>query len=83
MATNGGTQEKRIKFLKRLVTEIKEVCPLPFCLSVKLNSGDYMVEGGLTTDEALEQVKVAARVWDGGLRGDIGWNCRAVYFQVA
>jgi 2,4-dienoyl-CoA reductase-like NADH-dependent reductase (Old Yellow Enzyme family) len=33
------------------------VCPPPFCLSVKLNSGDYMAEGGLTTDEALEQVR--------------------------
>jgi 2,4-dienoyl-CoA reductase-like NADH-dependent reductase (Old Yellow Enzyme family) len=53
----GGTQEKRIKFLKRLVTEIKEVCPPPFCLNVKSNSGDYMAEGGLTTDEVLEQVR--------------------------
>jgi 2,4-dienoyl-CoA reductase-like NADH-dependent reductase (Old Yellow Enzyme family) len=33
------------------------VCPPPFCLSVKSNSGDYMAEGGLTTDEALEQVR--------------------------
>lgn len=53
----GGTPEKRLKFLKRLVTEVREVCPSPFCLSVKLNSGDYMAEGGLSTDEALEQVK--------------------------
>lgn len=80
---DGGTQEKWIKFLKRLVREIKEVCPPPFCLSVKLNSGDYMAEGGLTTDEALEQVKVAAGVWDSGFRGDIGWDCRAVHFQAA
>ncbi|KAL2074101.1 hypothetical protein VTL71DRAFT_7879 [Oculimacula yallundae] len=31
--------------------------PAPFCLSVKLNSGDCMEEGGLTQDEALEQVR--------------------------
>lgn len=53
----GGTPEKRLKFLKRLVTEIREVCPPPFCLSVKLNSGDYMKDSGLTQDEALEQVR--------------------------
>jgi hypothetical protein len=33
------------------------VCPPPFCLSVKLNSGDYMAEGRLTIDEALERVR--------------------------
>lgn len=53
----GGTPEKRMTFLKRLVTEIRDLCPSPFCLSVKLNSGDYMAEGGLSTDEALEQVR--------------------------
>ena len=37
--------------------EIREMCPPPFCLSVKLNSGNYMKEGGLSTDEALEQVR--------------------------
>ena len=53
----GGSPEKRLKFLRRLVTEIREVCPPPFCLSVKLNSGDYIAEGGLTQDEALDQVR--------------------------
>ena len=33
------------------------MCLLPFCLNVMLNSGDYMAEGGLTTDEAREQVR--------------------------
>jgi len=33
------------------------VCPPPFCLRVKLNSGDYMAEGELTIDDALEQVR--------------------------
>lgn len=53
----GGSPEGRIKLLQRLVTEIREENPAPFCLSVKLNSGDYMEEGGLTQDEALEQVR--------------------------
>lgn len=53
----GGTPEKRLALLKRLVREIREVCPPPYCLSVKLNSADYMAAGGLTTDEGLDQVR--------------------------
>lgn len=53
----GGSPAGRLKLLQRLVTEIRELCPYPFCLSVKLNSGDYMEHGGLTQDEALEQVR--------------------------
>lgn len=53
----GGSPENRMKLLKRLVTEIRADHPPPFCLSVKLNSGDYMAEGGLSQDEALEQVR--------------------------
>ena len=53
----GGTPEKRLALLKRLVMEIREQCPRPYCLSVKLNSADYMAQGGLSQDEGLEQVK--------------------------
>ncbi len=54
----GGTPEKRMKLLKRLVTEIRENCPQPYCLSVKLNSADYMDQGeGLEVEEGLEQVR--------------------------
>lgn len=53
----GGSPEKRLNLLKRLVREIREVCPPPYCLSVKLNSADYMAEGGLSQDEGLGQVK--------------------------
>lgn len=53
----GGTPEKRLFFLKRLIREMREACPAPFILGVKLNSGDYMKEGGLTQLEALEQVR--------------------------
>ncbi|KAK3178812.1 hypothetical protein OEA41_000949 [Lepraria neglecta] len=54
----GGSPEKRLTLLKRLVKEIREICPRPYCLSVKLNSADYMGAGcGLSTDEGLEQVR--------------------------
>ena len=53
----GGTPEKRLALLKRLIKEIRAICPKPYCLSVKLNSADYMAAGGLSTDEGLEQVK--------------------------
>ena len=47
-----------LKLLQRLVTEIREVCPPPYCLSVKLNSADYMDKGaGLEQEEGLEQVR--------------------------
>ncbi|KAJ9611163.1 hypothetical protein H2200_004346 [Cladophialophora chaetospira] len=55
----GGTPEKRLAFLQRLVREMRAEGPPPFALGVKLNSGDYMdaAAGGLSTDEALEQVR--------------------------
>lgn len=54
----GGTPEKRLKFLQRLVKEIRAECPPPFCLGVKLNSADYMDAGqGLEVEEGLEQVR--------------------------
>lgn len=53
----GGTPEKRMTLLKRLVHEIRVRCPPPYCLSVKLNSGDYMGTEGLQQEEALEQVR--------------------------
>lgn len=53
----GGSAEKRMKLLQRLVTEIRAKCPPPYCLSVKLNSADYMEQGGLGQEEALGQVR--------------------------
>ena len=53
----GGSPEKRLTLLKRLVREIREVCPSPYCLSVKLNSADYMAHGGLSQEEGLDQVR--------------------------
>jgi 2,4-dienoyl-CoA reductase-like NADH-dependent reductase (Old Yellow Enzyme family) len=55
-----------MKLLKRLVTEIREENPALFCLSVKLNSRDYIEARGLSRNEALEQVcwLVACGVYD-------------------
>ena len=36
----GGTPEKRLFFLQRIVREVRAACPAPYILSVKLNSGD-------------------------------------------
>ncbi|KAK3109771.1 hypothetical protein LTR53_016614 [Teratosphaeriaceae sp. CCFEE 6253] len=47
-----------MKLLQRLIHEIRAVCPAPYCLSVKLNSADYMDKGhGLEIEEGLEQVR--------------------------
>jgi 2,4-dienoyl-CoA reductase-like NADH-dependent reductase (Old Yellow Enzyme family) len=78
----GGTAEKRMTFLKRLVTEIREVYPPPLCLSVKLNSSDYMAEGGLLTDDALEQVRWLLEFGMVDFVGDFRWECAAIDFQV-
>ncbi|KAL8286164.1 hypothetical protein RQP46_004652 [Phenoliferia psychrophenolica] len=53
----GGDPVRRMKFMQRILVEIREACPLPFCVSVKLNSGDYMETGGLEQEEALKQVE--------------------------
>lgn len=65
-------------FLKRLVMEVREVCPPPFRLSIKLNEGNYMAERRLSADEMLKQVK-----WlrDGRLCEDFRRECGAVDFQ--
>lgn len=54
----GGTPYKRMALMRRLVTELRELVPKPLCLSVKLNSADYMDAGqGLQMEEGLDQVK--------------------------
>lgn len=61
----GGSAAKRLTLLKRLIKEIREICPWPYCLSVKLNSADYMSAGsGLSTDEGLEQVRYLVECGD-------------------
>ncbi|KAK4704748.1 hypothetical protein P7C70_g1462, partial [Phenoliferia sp. Uapishka_3] len=53
----GGTPEKRLKLMTRVIAEIRAVCPAPFCVGVKLNTGDYMDNKGLTEEEAYQQVR--------------------------
>ena len=53
----GGDPWRRLALLRRLVAELREVCPPPLCLSFKLNSADYMATGGLQQDEGLGQVR--------------------------
>ncbi|QDS75427.1 hypothetical protein FKW77_003717 [Venturia effusa] len=53
----GGSPEGRLKILRRIVQAIRRDCPASFCLSVKLNSSDYMTNGGLDQDEALDHVR--------------------------
>lgn len=53
----GGDPWRRLKLLRRLVEETRAICPPPMCLSVKLNSADYMMDGGLSQEEGLGQVK--------------------------
>jgi hypothetical protein len=43
-----------MKLHRHLFTESGEENPASFCLSVKLNSGDYVEAGGLSQEEALE-----------------------------
>ena len=73
-----------MKLLKRLVTEIREVCPpRPFRLSAKLNSGDHIAEGGLMTDEVLEQARRLLECGGGRFRRDVAREFGASYFQAA
>lgn len=51
------TPEKGLKLLFRIVEAIRAVVPKTFTIAVKLNSKDY-VDGGLTEDDAIEQVRL-------------------------
>jgi len=54
----GGDPERRMALLKRLVREVRAEHPPPFCVSVKLNSADYMGDDvGLQQSEGLDQIR--------------------------
>ncbi|KAH8925329.1 FMN-linked oxidoreductase [Atractiella rhizophila] len=55
----GGSGENRLRFLIEVINDIRRFCPPPFALGVKLNSADY-VDGGLTEEHALENVRMLA-----------------------
>lgn len=52
----GGDPARRLALLQRIVRTLRANHPRPFCLSVKLNSADYMAQGGLQQEEGLAQV---------------------------
>ncbi|GAA5967667.1 hypothetical protein JCM3765_005845 [Sporobolomyces pararoseus] len=56
--TFGGTRKRRVELLFRIADVIRQDYPLEsgFVLGVKLNASDY-IKGGLTEDDALENVK--------------------------
>ncbi|KEI40337.1 uncharacterized protein L969DRAFT_620986 [Mixia osmundae IAM 14324] len=60
----GGDNRGRSKLLHEIIDAIRSVTPSSFCVSVKLNSSDY-VAGGMTEEDALEMTGWLAE------RGDV------------
>jgi 2,4-dienoyl-CoA reductase-like NADH-dependent reductase (Old Yellow Enzyme family) len=52
----GGTPEKRLKLMLRIIHAVREATSKEFCIGVKLNSADFQVMG-LDDNEVLGQVK--------------------------
>jgi 2,4-dienoyl-CoA reductase-like NADH-dependent reductase (Old Yellow Enzyme family) len=52
----GGSAAGRMELMKRIVRETRLVCPPPMIVQVKVNSADF-AQGGLSEDEALDQVR--------------------------
>lgn len=80
----GGTPEKRLFFLQRIVREVRAACPAPYILSVKLNSGDCESFQRLSVSRADA---LAVDMKEGGLQPDealeqVRWliNCGMVDF---
>ncbi|EJU02284.1 FMN-linked oxidoreductase [Dacryopinax primogenitus] len=53
----GGSTRARTKILLDIISSIRATVPSSFALGIKLNSRD-MTKGGLTEEEALEQVRL-------------------------
>lgn len=52
----GGTPEKRLQLLLRILQEVRAATSKEFCVGVKLNSADFQLMG-LYDEEVLQQVK--------------------------
>ena len=52
----GGSLENRFRMLKEIITGIREVCPRPFILSVRLAVEDAF-PGGITVEEGVQYAK--------------------------
>ncbi|KAK0561419.1 hypothetical protein OC844_003215 [Tilletia horrida] len=55
----GGSAEKRMRILLEIVDAVRQRVPSDFVVGVKLNSSDY-IAGGLTEEDALENVRILA-----------------------
>lgn len=55
----GGSSQNRIRLTLRIFEEIRKVIPLPFSLSIKMNSADFQ-KGGLTPEDVLDMVRAIA-----------------------
>ncbi len=52
----GGSPEKRFRILREILTGIKEACPRPFILAVRLAVEDC-IPGGITLEEGVQYAK--------------------------
>ncbi|PWY98479.1 FMN-linked oxidoreductase [Testicularia cyperi] len=52
----GGSAENRARLLMEIIDAVRQKVPHDFLVGVKLNSSDY-VQGGLSEDDALQNVK--------------------------
>ncbi|KAE8190363.1 hypothetical protein A4X06_0g6485 [Tilletia controversa] len=55
----GGSTENRLRILLEIIDAIRARVPSDFLIGVKLNSSDY-IAGGLTEEDALENVRMLA-----------------------
>jgi len=73
----GGSDEKRFRFLKDIVTGIKEILPHEKALLVKLNTNDYVRDQGITPPLAIKYAK-----WLEDLKIDaIELSCGTTHFS--
>ncbi len=49
----GGSRENRVRFLKEIISEVKEVIPTDFPLTLRISASDY-VEGGIDVEEMVK-----------------------------
>lgn len=57
----GGSARKRFRIIEEIISEIRQRVPRDFVIGIKLNSADY-VHGGLTEDDALQNVQWLAEM---------------------
>ena len=53
----GGNRENRVRFLKEIITDVKQVIPKDFPLTLRVSASDF-VEGGLDVEEMVEIINL-------------------------